>query len=131
MQRLKIDLLKFTGAKHFKSKDGTDHIAIPVADNNIYVGGKGSYAEITLLENRDGRDQYDNDGFASLDVGKQRREAGEKGTILGNWKHIGDRGQTADSTPATRAAAAHKTAKANAYQPENKADEDDGDLIPF
>jgi len=99
MQRLKIDLRKITGAKHFTAKDGTDHIAFPVAANNIYVGNKGSYMELTLMDNRDGTDKWDNDGFAILEIGKERRDKGEKGAILGNWKHI-----KANNAPAQPAA---------------------------
>jgi hypothetical protein len=88
MQTLKIDMLKFTGARHFKSKDGTDHIAIPVAANDIYVGAKGSYLNLTLIENREGKDAYDNDGFAAVSLTKERRDAGEKGPIVGNWRNI-------------------------------------------
>jgi len=97
MQRLKIDLRKITGAKHFTAKDGTDHIAFPVAANNIYVGDKGSYMELTLMDNMDGKDQYDNDGFIVLGISKERREAGEKGPILGNWKHVEIRTQSHSS----------------------------------
>jgi hypothetical protein len=37
MQRLKIDFLKFTGAKRFTAKDGTEFVAIPLAANNIFA----------------------------------------------------------------------------------------------
>lgn len=89
MQALKIDMLKFAQAKHFKAKDGTDWIGIPVDPNNIYRGEKGLYCSLTIMENRDGVDQYGNEGFVSVDLGKDRRLAGEKGPILGNWKTIG------------------------------------------
>ena len=88
MQTLKIDMLKFTGARHFKSKDGTDHISIPVVANDIYVGAKGSYLKLTLIKNREGKDAFDNDGFAAVSLPKERRDAGEKGPIVGNWRHI-------------------------------------------
>lgn len=55
----------------------------------IYVGEKGKYITVTLMDNRDGVDQYGNEGFAVLDIGKDRRLAGEKGPILGNWKTVG------------------------------------------
>lgn len=70
MQRLKIDLLK-------------------VDKSALFKGDKGTYLDITLLDNRDGTDQYGNDGMIVQDIGKERREAGEKGQILGNWKYIG------------------------------------------
>lgn len=99
MQKLKIDLNKFNGAKPFTAKDGTEYIAIPIAANNVYVGKKGAYLELALIENKDGEDQFGNAGFASVDVGKQRREAGEKGPIIGNWKHIETSQAGRDRTP--------------------------------
>jgi hypothetical protein len=83
---LKIAFLKFLGAKTFTAKNGDEYIAIPVKANNIYVGEKGYYSQLSLLEYKDGTDQYQNDGFAAVDLGKERREAGEKGPIVGNWK---------------------------------------------
>jgi hypothetical protein len=98
MQKLKLDLLKFAGVQQFTSKSGIDFIAIPVVENNVFLGKKGAYLEITLLENRDGQDQYENDGFAAVDIGKERREAGEKGPIVGKWKHIAQN-QKVNTTP--------------------------------
>ena len=72
MQRLKIDVTK-------------------IDKTALYKGEKGTYLDITLLDNREGTDQYGNDGMIVQDIGKQRREAGEKGPILGNWKFIGER----------------------------------------
>lgn len=65
----------------------------------IYEGKKGKYITLTLMDNRDGVDQYGNDGFVVQDIGKQRRDAGERGPIVGNWKHVGQ------SKPAQRQAA--------------------------
>ena len=56
----------------------------------LFKGTKGTYCDITLMDNRDGTDQYGNDGFIVQDVGKEKREKGIKGAILGNWKHVGD-----------------------------------------
>jgi hypothetical protein len=95
MQKLRLDILKLAGAKHFTSKDGIDHIAIPVAESNIYVGAKGSYLELTVHDNKGGVDQYGNEGFISVDIGKERSMGGEKGPILGNWKHVGPRNESA------------------------------------
>lgn len=55
----------------------------------IFEGRKGKYLDLTLVENRDGTDQFRNDGFVAQDLSKERREAGEKGPIIGNWKTIG------------------------------------------
>lgn len=58
----------------------------------LFVGTKGTYCDLTLMDNKDGPDQYGNDGFVVMDIGKQRREAGEKGPIIGNWQHVETRG---------------------------------------
>jgi hypothetical protein len=55
----------------------------------IYEGKNGKYVDLVMFENRDGEDQYGNLGFVTQDIGKERRLAGEKGPILGNWKEIG------------------------------------------
>jgi hypothetical protein len=59
----------------------------------LHKGAKGTYCDITLMDNRDGRDKFDNDGFVVQDLGKDRRLAGERGPILGNWKDL-DGGNT-------------------------------------
>jgi len=101
MQRLKIDLAKFTGVKSFTAKDGTEFVAIPIAANHFFTGAKGTYMDLTLMDNRDGTDQYGYDGFITLDVGKKNREAGMKGPIIGNWKHLGQRAASQPTPAAT------------------------------
>jgi hypothetical protein len=59
----------------------------------IFVGAKGKYIDITLLENRDGPDAYGNDFMVVLDLGKEARQRGEKGPILGNAKKVGNQAQ--------------------------------------
>jgi hypothetical protein len=126
MQKLKIDLLKFNGAKPFTAKDGTEFVAIPIEANNVYVGQKGHYLELTLMDNKDGVDQYGNEGFVTVDVGKQRRESGEKGPIIGNWKHHGSKSGWNDrpASEATRQPSGQKPATPT------QADDDCED-IPF
>lgn len=70
MQRLKIDVTK-------------------IDKTALFTGEKGTYLDLTLMDNKEGRDKYDNDGFVIQDIGKSRRESGEKGPIIGKWKHIG------------------------------------------
>jgi hypothetical protein len=89
MQSLKIDLLKLTGARSFTAKDGTAFIAIPIQANAVFVTEKAQYLNLTLIPNRDGPDKYGYAGFAAVNLTKERREAGEKGPIIGNWKPIG------------------------------------------
>jgi hypothetical protein len=99
MQRLKIDVTK-------------------IDKSALFAGSKGTYVDITLLDNRDGTDQYGNDGMIVQDIGQQRREAGEKGPILGNWKWLkANNGQAAP---------------ANAAQPTPQPEpEDDSSDVPF
>ena len=61
---------------------------------HLFKGAKGTYLDVTLMENKDGADQYGNDGFIVQDIGKEAREAGQKGPIIGNWRHLQKR--TAD-----------------------------------
>jgi hypothetical protein len=65
-------------------------INVTKIDKTAIIAGKnGKYLSLTLFENKDGPDKYGNDGFVTQDLGKERREAGERGEILGNWKHVG------------------------------------------
>jgi len=54
----------------------------------LFKGSKGTYLDITLLENREGTDQYGNDFMVVQDIGKEARERGERGPILGNAKFV-------------------------------------------
>jgi len=69
MQKLKIDVTK-------------------IDKTHLFKGAKGTYLDLTLIENKDGLDQYGNDGFIVQDIGKEAREAGEKGPIIGNWRNL-------------------------------------------
>ena len=57
----------------------------------IHAGEKGKYIDITLLGNRDGEDRFGHHYMVVQDLGQARREAGEKGPILGNGKVIGQK----------------------------------------
>ena len=81
-------MMAFIGAKHFKAKDGTDWIGDPVDPNNIFRGDKGLYCSLTLMDNKRGVDEWGWEGFATVDLGKDRRMAGERGPVLGNWKTL-------------------------------------------
>jgi len=105
MQRLKIDVTKIDKTALFK-------------------GAKGTYLDLTLMDNRDGRDQYDNDGFIIQDIGKERRDAGEKGAIIGNWKHVEIK-TTAHSSNDKRTAAGGTADTKAGWQ------DDDCDPLPF
>ena len=104
MQRIKIDVTKI------------DRTA-------IHSGAKGKYIDVTLLDNRDGTDQYGNDGMAVQDLGKERREAGEKGPILGNWKYVGQRQAPQQAAPIQHGPSGNRVSPAR--------DDEDFDSIPF
>jgi hypothetical protein len=93
--------------------------------SELYEGKKGKYLSLTLFENRDGTDQYGNDGFIVQDIGKERREAGQKGPIIGNWKHV----NTAPGrTVMPKIATAPPTPPKSGYEPDPNDDQSD---IPF
>jgi len=53
--------------------------------SRLFKGKKGTYLDISVLLKNE-PDQYDNDGMAVQDLGKEARDRGEKGEILGNAK---------------------------------------------
>ena len=50
----------------------------------LFKGSKGTYLDLSLVPTRDS--QYGDDYMVTQDIGKERRQAGEKGPILGNAK---------------------------------------------
>lgn len=85
---------------------------------------KGKYLSCILLERPN--DKGD-DGFISIDITKEERDEGERGPIIGNWKHLGAKPQTG--------AAAKRTAPAGRPAPARDPDLDgtapDDSQIPF
>lgn len=80
----------------------------------LFASQKGAkYLDITLLENKNGPDDYGNDGFIVQSPPREEREKGTKGPIIGNWKRIQPKGKPAEKPKPT---------------PEAK---DDGDDVPF
>jgi hypothetical protein len=93
--------------------------------SELYEGKKGKYLSLTLFENRDGEDQYGNAGFIVQDIGKERREAGQKGPIIGNWKHVNT---TPGRTVMPKTSTAPPTPPKGGYEPDPN---DDFSEIPF
>jgi hypothetical protein len=126
MIRLKLNLRKLTDFRTFTGKGGIEYAAFPIKANAIFISEKSAIMDVTLLDNRDQEgnaepDKYGNDGFSTLDIGKERREAGERGPIIGNWKHADTQRQGRD-VPASEAM----------KKRDNQASEpDDCDEIPF
>ena len=54
----------------------------------IYEGQNGKYVGMAFFENRDGESQYGDHGFVVQELPKERRQAGERGQIIGNWKYV-------------------------------------------
>lgn len=72
-----------------------------IKKEHLFSGKNGAkYLDIAIHENREGTDQYGNDGFITQSVSKEARERGEKGPIIGNWKKL----ETRQSTPAPKSA---------------------------
>lgn len=65
---------------------------------HFFKGQKGIYADLVLIPNKDGTDQYGNDGFVSQGVSKDARDKGTKGAIVGNYRKV-NRGNDAKPTP--------------------------------
>ncbi len=57
----------------------------------FYKGAKDTYIDVTLLENKNGTDEYGNDFMCVQDISKEARDRGEKGPIVGNAKFVGER----------------------------------------
>ncbi len=74
-----------------------------ITKDAMFKGEKGTYLDVACFVNKDGRDQYGNDGFVTQEVSKERREAGEKGPIIGNWKYL-DAPKPPDRKPEPRPA---------------------------
>lgn len=102
--RIKIDVTKIDKAKLFR-------------------GQKGTYLDVACLMHAE-PDQYGNDAMVVQDLGKEAREAGEKGPILGNAKWaVRPDGQQQHPAPVTR----HPDGSTSAID----SQDDDGDDIPF
>lgn len=93
-----------------------------IDESTLYDGKNGKYLTLTLFENTKGPDQFGNHGFVTQDIGKERRESGEKGPILGNYKVL-------DQNRKPKLQNSHNQAKSNGYQPQPQNEDDD--QIPF
>ncbi len=60
-----------------------------IEKQHLIEGKNGKIISVVLFENRDGKGQYGDDGFAIQGVSKEAREAGTRGPIVGNWRYIG------------------------------------------
>jgi len=58
-----------------------------ISKPDLYQGKKGIYLDAILWENRDGQSQFGDDGYITQGISKEKRDVGERGPIIGNWKH--------------------------------------------
>lgn len=91
----------------------------------LFNGKKGIYLDLVLWETPN--DQYENDYRVVQDIPRERRDAGEKGEILGNGKNFGD-SKKRPAGEATRRPAAPPPTKRPPADPDLDAPDDD---IPF
>jgi hypothetical protein len=79
----------------------TLNINVMKIDKSLLHEGKtgGKYMGLVLFDNKEGKDQYGNDGYVVQDVGKERRLAGERGPIIGNWRNLEKRTEAAAPKP--------------------------------
>ena len=66
---------------------------------HLIEGKNGKILSVVLFENRDGKGQYGDDGYAVQGVSKESREAGVRGPIVGNWRYIGQGATVTTSKP--------------------------------
>ena len=95
-------------------------------DNNYIVEGKkgGKYLALALKKNRNGKDDYGNDGMVVQTIPKALRQEGLRGAILGNYRQYEDYQPT--ERPPERA-----TAFQNREKPTPNNAPDDDDSLPF
>jgi hypothetical protein len=115
LHKLKIDLLKVTGARKFTAKDGSEHVAIPAT--SLYMAPKASYLDLDMRENRDGPDQYENTHMLTISPTAAQRAAKERTPIVGNAKTL------TFGTSSAPSAAPQQAAQAQ--------DDDEDNFIPF
>lgn len=59
-----------------------------ISKDDLYAGKKGTYLDAILIPNKDGQSDYGDDGFVVQGVTKEKRDAGERGPIIGNWRFL-------------------------------------------
>jgi hypothetical protein len=120
MIAVKIKVSKINKSLFYQHKDKPD-------------GTKGDQDfEIVLFENKDGKSDYGDDGYACQSLSAEQRAKGVKAPIIGNWRHLG---QTSNAAPASPPPAARPAPNAPARRPAPapapRNDFADDDSTPF
>lgn len=82
----------------------------------VYKGKNDDYYNFILIPNRDGKDQYGNDGMVVDSVSKEDRDAGKRGEIVGNYQDLDLRAPRQDAAPGQTTAPGN-TAPAGRFTP--------------
>ena len=85
-----------------------------IEKQHLIEGKNGKILSVVLFENKDGKGQYGDDGFAVQGVSKELRDKGVRGKIIGNWRYTGQ-GASAGGNDGNR----------------NNQPEDSDDNVPF
>ncbi len=68
-----------------------------ISKEDLFVGKKGGkYLDAAL---HDKPNDFGDDGFVTQSVSKEKRDAGVKGPIIGNWRHVGAKPKQATPKP--------------------------------
>jgi len=68
----------------------------------VYKGRNDEYYNLILIPNKNGKDQYGNDGMVVVSISREERLAGKNGEIVGNYQDLDQRAPApAQSTPPT------------------------------
>jgi hypothetical protein len=82
MRKFKIDVTKIKKDWLFESQKVNKEGKRPI------------YLDATEMDNRDGTDQYGNDGFILQNPPQELREQGQRGIIIGNWRNVKPKGES-------------------------------------
>lgn len=74
----------------------------------IYQGKNDDYYNFILIPNKDGKDQYGNDGMVVVSISKEERLAGKNGEIVGNYQDLDLRAPRQNTAPSNAAPTAGK-----------------------